>query len=345
MRTRQLGVISILAALAASPVLAQDREADWLKRPTPELLRELFPSAALRKAKSGSATISCTVTVQGALRACIVLSEKPADMGFGGAALALAPQLLMRPALRGGVAVESTVRIPINWDMRGMTPQPKAAQSDKIYTNLPYRVAPSFAQVLAAYPDKARAAKVGGSAILDCRITKEGGLDKCTTIREQPSGYGFGAAARSLSTLFTTPIDTGGGETAAGAHAHLNVTFAASALDASAPVIGRPKWMAVPRINDIVAVLPEPAKKAKVYKARVVMECKVVAEGHVDDCKVLSQEPGGLGYDEAAMRLSKYFRLGVWSDEGLPTVGGSVAIPLRFDLESAVAAAEAAAKP
>jgi len=347
MRIRQLGVTCILSALAAAgPAGAQDRNADWLKRPTPELLKELFPSAALRKAKGGSATIGCIVTVQGTLRDCKVLSEKPADLGFGGAALALAPQLLMRPALRDGVPVESPVRIPINWDMSGMSPQPTPAQGDKIYTNLPYRRAPSVDQVLAAYPEKARAAKVGGSAILDCRITKEGGLARCSTIREQPSGYGFAAAAKSLSPQFTTPTDTGGGGTAVGSRAHVNVTFAASTLDASAPVIGKPKWMAVPQINDLVAVLPEAAKKAKVYRARVVMECKVVAEGLVDGCKAMSQEPAGLGYDQAALMLSKYFRLAVWTEEGLPTVGGSVTIPLRFDLESAVAAAaQPAPKP
>ena len=58
--------------------------------------------------------------------------------------------------------------------------------------------------------------------------------------------------------------------------------------------------------------------------------------------------PAGLGYGEAAMKLSPYFRLAVWTDEGLPTVGGTVSIPLRFDLDSAMAeleAAKAAAKP
>jgi TonB family protein len=344
MRKRQLTVICALAALTTAPAMAQDREANWLRRPTPETLRAVYPGAALQKGQSGSATISCTVTVQGALRGCTVVAEKPAGSGFGGAAVALAPQFLMRPALKDGVPVESTVRIPINWDLGGMGRQPKPAQSDKIYTNLPYRAAPSFEQVLAAYPAKARAGKVGGSAILDCRITKAGRLEKCTTIREQPQGQGFATAAKSLSTLFETPVDTGDGGTAAGAHAHLKVTFAAAGLDAGASVIGKPRWVAAPRVNDIMAVVPEAALKAKVFKARVVMKCKVVAEGHVDGCGVQSQEPAGLGYDRAALRLSPFFRLAVWSDEGLPTVGGDVLIPLRFDLEAAMAEA-AASKP
>jgi TonB family protein len=345
MRKRQLGVICIVSALAAGPALAQDRDADWLKRPTPESLREVFPSAALRKGKSGKAAISCTVTVQGTLRNCEVLSQEPADLGFGGAALALAPQFLMKPALKGGVPVEGTVRIPINWDLSGMGPQPRPAQGDKVYSNLPWRRAPTVEQVLAAYPAKAKAAKVGGAAILDCRIGKDGGISKCQTVREQPTGQGFAAAAKSLAPLFTTPIDTGKGETAAGARAHVNITFAASAIDAEKPVIGRPKWVAIPRINDMAAMLPEAAKKAKVYKARVVMDCKVVAEGAVDGCKVVSQDPTGLGYDQAALMLSKYFRLAVWTEEGLPSVGGLVSIPLRFDLESAMAAVPTPARP
>lgn len=340
---RQLTIFSALATLTATASAAQDREADWLKRPTPEMLREVFPSEALRKARSGSATISCTITVQGILRDCTVLSETPPGLGFGSAAVALTPQFVFRPALRGGKPVESVARFPIRFDLSGMAPQPMASQADKVYTNLPWRRAPTVEQVLAAYPERARAAKVGGVAILDCRIGKEGGLSKCQTIREQPTGYGFASAAKSLSPLFTTPVEAKGGGTAAGARAHVNITFAASTLETTEPTIGKPKWAAVPQINDVAAVAPAAAKAAKVYKARVVMACKVVAQGIVEACDVKSAEPAGLGYDQAALMLSKYFRLAVWTEEGLPTVGGTVVIPVRFDLESAMA--EAAAPP
>lgn len=347
MRKRQLLILNAIAALAVTPAAAQDREADWLRRPTPEMLREVFPSEALRRAKSGSATIACTITTQGILRDCAVLSETPPGFGFGAAAVALTPQFVFRPALRGGKPIEAVARFPIRFDLSGMAPQPKATQADKVYTNLPWRRAPTFEQVLASYPEKARAAKVGGVAILDCRIGKEGGLSKCQTIREQPMGYGFASAAKSLSPLFTTPVDAKGGGTAAGARAHVNVTFAASTLETTEPVIGKPKWAAVPQINDVTAVAPAAAKAAKVYKARVVMACKVVAQGIVEGCAVKSAEPTGLGYDQAALMLSKYFRLAVWTEEGLPTVGGTVVIPVRFDLESAMAEAPAAtpAKP
>jgi hypothetical protein len=133
-----------------------------------------------------------------------------------------------------------------------------------------------------------------------------------------------------------------------GGRAHLTVTFAAAALDSPNPVIGRPKWTAVPAINDLAAVVPAKAKAARIYRARVVMDCRVVAEGKVDACVVRSEDPGDLGYGAAAMQLSSYFRLAVWTDEGLPSVGGTVTIPLRFDLDAAMAEAEAttpASKP
>lgn len=341
MRVRQLGICALAAVLAVPAAFAQDRDADWLKRPTPETLRSVFPVAALRNGRSGKATISCIVTVQGVLRACKVDSESPADMGFGGAAIALAPQFLMRPAMRGGVPVESEATIPIKWDLSGLGPQPTSSKSSRVYTNLPFRRAPTVEQMLDAYPAKAKAAKVGGTAVIDCRIGPDGGLSKCKTIRELPGSYGFASAAKALAPLFTTPINTPDGGTAAGSRAHVNVTFAASALETRLPVIGKPNWAAVPRINDIAAMLPPAAKAAKVYKARVVMDCRVVAEGAVDGCTIKSQEPAGLGYDQAALSLTKFFRLAVWTDEGLPSVGGKVTIPLRFDLESAMAEANA----
>ena len=50
--------------------------------------------------------------------------------------------------------------------------------------------------------------------------------------------------------------------------------------------------------------------------------------------RVESETPQDLGYAAAAMTLTPQFRLAVWTDEGLPTVGGTVRIPLRFDLEA-----------
>lgn len=347
MRIRQLGIICALSALIAAPTSAaeQVRSPDWLRRPSSDDLMVVWPREAWRKGQGGKAVISCVTTVQGLLRACEVVEEKPAGAGFGGAALALSRQFVMKPALKDGVPIESTVRIPINFaDPGGETGTYLRARGNPVYAQLPWRAAPTYAEVLAAYPDKARTARMSGTVVLDCKITKEGGLSECRTIRDDPDGYGFASAARSLTGRFVTPTQTNTGESIVGSRAHVTFAFAAASLDS--PVIGKPKWVAVPRVNDLAAVVPEAAKKAGVYKARVVMDCDVVASGLVEGCAVVSQDPPGLGYDAAALKLTRYFALGVWTEEGLPTVGGKVRIPLRFDLESAVAAAaQPAPKP
>ncbi|WP_337188808.1 hypothetical protein [Phenylobacterium sp.] len=334
MKMRQLGVCAAILTLAG-PAAGQDREADWLRKPTAETLWAVFPVAAYQKGRSGRAIIACAVTVQGVLRDCRAESEEPQGFGFGAAAVALSPQFLMRPALRDGKPVESMVRIPINWDMSGMVGPfgPPPDRGDRVYTHLPWSAAPTVAQVVQAYPKKAREAGQGGTAVLACRIKADGGLIACDKVRETPSGLGLLSAARSLVPHFRTPTRDSKGNAVAGARAHVSVTFAPELLE-QAPAVGRPSWRAVPSIEDLAAVIPPAARAAKVFRARVMMTCRVVSEGRVDGCSVESEAPEGLGYGAAAMSLTPQFRLAVWTDEGLPTVGGAVRIPLRFDLEA-----------
>jgi TonB family protein len=334
------------AVLVASAAVAQDRGPEWIKRPSLMDLQSVWPVRALKEGYGGKVTLSCTVTVQGALRACRVVEETPKEGGFGGAALALSSQFMMKPALKGGAPIEATVQIPIAF------PTPDKAtgsrlrpvtdtdfKGERVFTDLPWRQAPSYAEVLAAYPAKARAQKVSGSATLDCRIDKDGGISACRQLHESTEGYGFGAAARSLSDRFVTPTVDGKGVSIAGSRVHLRVSFAAEALDTASPIIGKPDWLALPGVGDFTSVVSPAARAAKVFKARVVMLCKVAAEGALADCNVQSEDPGGLGYGASAVALAPRFRLAVWTPEGLPVVGGTVRVPLRFDLEEAMAGA------
>lgn len=53
--------------------------------------------------------------------------------------------------------------------------------------------------------------------------------------------------------------------------------------------------------------------------------------GSVSDCKVVTEDPAGQGVGQAALSLAPHFRLTTWTAEGLPTVGGTINIPLRYE--------------
>jgi TonB family protein len=331
-------------ALSAGSALAQDQEPNWLKRPSAQDLMSVWPTAAMKTGRGGKAVIACTVTIQGALRDCRVVSESPVGAGFGPAGVTLSAQLLMKPATHNGQPVEGTVRIPITWPdipvpigshMPGQNPMDP--RPEKVISNIQWLQAPSFSDVLSAYPEKAKAANVGGRVTLDCVFSRAGMLSRCDVLQEAPNFYGFGGAARRLAGKFVGPTTDSRGASLAGAHVQLPVVFAAESLASVRPVIGRPQWTAIPAAAALMAVYPRDAAKVGVLKARVVLSCTVVAEGALSACKVESEEPAGYGVGKATLQLAPSFRLGIWTSEGLPTLGGGVRVPIRYDFTDAAA--------
>ena len=332
---RKIATAALLAALGvALPAPAQDRGADWLKKPTAEDLYSVWPTAAWAKGEGGKAVVRCTVTTVGALRECAVKSESPPGSGFGDAALALTSQFLMRPAVKNGQAVASEVNIPITFESPGkrlgsLVSGPESGSTIRIFRALPWLEAPSVADMQAAYPPKAIAAKTTGYVTLQCKLNKQGRMTGCDTLTEEPKGLGLAQAARGLVSKFRGPTQDAQGKPLEG-EVQIRLTFSPDMLGAN-PVIGKPDWAALPAAQDLAAVIPEEAKKAGVLKARVLMACIIGADGGLTNCKVESEEPPGVGYGPALLTLARSFRMSLWSTEGLPTIGGTVRVPIRFD--------------
>jgi protein TonB len=85
--------------------------AHWLQ--TPRNLSIYYPAMALRREIEGDVQLNCLVTLTGALQ-CSVASETPANWGFGAAAIRIAHDYRMVPAMRDGAPVEArySMRVP-----------------------------------------------------------------------------------------------------------------------------------------------------------------------------------------------------------------------------------------
>jgi hypothetical protein len=282
-----------------------------------------------------------------------VVSESPAGEGFGQAAIALTPQMLFRPGMIGGRPIENgTVTLPIIFAqpdtalgtrLRG--PGPYDLMPLKLLTGVAWEQAPSFADTVAAFPVKARSEKVTGHVTLDCSLNGEGRLSGCKSISEEPEGFGFASAAKGLTGRFAGPRQDAAGKSLKGVHVHLMMTFPADALDSAEPVIGKPHWTQLPTPEDFAKTFTDAANKAKVDKARVVLSCLVGEGGVLNACQTVSEDPAGYGMGVGATALSGKFKVGVWTDEGLPTVGGRVRVPIVYNLTDAAPPAQPSAKP
>lgn len=300
---------------------------DWRKKPSPHDLIAVFPTQAYKNGQSGRAVITCVVTTQGALKDCVVVDEWPAGAGFGGAAIALTPQFLMRPATKGGRPVESTARIPIDFKTfgRGSTQNSKKV----LPPNVAWTEAPSFADVAAAYPERARAEGKGGRATLSCHMNSSGRLVDCEAATTNPRGYGFDQAAKKLARQFAYALNSPDDRKAArDLVVHLPFTFDPAMLGEAPPVVGKPTWATIPTGEQLRSAFAGLKVNDTV---RVALSCNVAPGGQVAQCALASEEPAGAGIGAAALALAPAFRLSTWTVEGLPVIGGTVKIPLRYE--------------
>jgi len=333
MRRVWLGAALACAVVAAQPAAAADTEVAWLRKPTPQDLLTVWPVEAWRKGLGGKAVIGCTVSLQGGLFDCVVLQETPQGAGFGAAAIALTPQLRMRPATHDGQPVIGSVTIPVNFDGRGAGGR-ALSPTDKVVTGVQWREAPSYADVVAAYPPKARAKALGGQVMLDCAFREDGRLKDCNAVAESPKSLGFAAAARALSAKFAGPTTLPDGSQTKGIHVHIPLTFATEMLTEAKPLIGKPHWVSFPSAAEFQGAFPKSAGEARSLQARVVLRCVVAPNGGLADCAVESEQPATSGLGAATLPLAAAFRVSLWSAEGLPMIGGTIRAPIRFDLTS-----------
>jgi TonB family protein len=323
----------VLAAVAAAgSAWAQEQQApsarhpqapvitnpDWERKPGPDDFSNYYPAVALSEGQSGRVSIECDVTATGAVVGCVVLSESPEGEGFGQAALKISRYFKMKPKTLDGKPVGGGIfRTRIQFSVDEQPPIPDWVRR------------PSQQEILAVWPEQARRAK--GNVVLDCDTDAKGRPRGCSIYKESPRGLGFGKAALKLAQKIEL---TGSYQTGV----LIPISFVpdapsqngAAEYGQSLSAMTSAPWKTAPVSADLAAAWPK-AAPADLQEAQVRLSCGFTADGKLDPCTILSEEPPGLGFGAAALSLASRFSLRTGAADPEQLKKARVILPITFE--------------
>jgi protein TonB len=91
-----------------------------------------------------------------------------------------------------------------------------------------------------------------------------------------------------------------------------------------------PAWFKRPSADDVSSTYPSQAKSTRVAGFAMLF-CQVNEQGRLAPCEIIREQPEGLGFGDAAIKLTHLFamRPNDWST-GLPVAGRFTYLPIRF---------------
>jgi protein TonB len=95
--------------------------------------------------------------------------------------------------------------------------------------------------------------------------------------------------------------------------------------------ITQPDWVRRPSAEDVERYYPERAQRMNI-EGRASISCTVDARGTLNSCSVSAETPSDAGFGDAALRMSKLFKMRPMTKDGSPSDGGKITIPIAFTL-------------
>ena len=85
-------------------------------------------------------------------------------------------------------------------------------------------------------------------------------------------------------------------------------------------------WASRPAEADVTAAYP-PQVRASRLDGRATAACRLGDDGRLQQCRVVSETPGGAGFGRAALRLTALFRV---KAACAPAPGATIRVPVTF---------------
>jgi TonB family protein len=329
-------------ALGASAARAEqdvDKAPNWKRAPSEQDFLMVFPTAAMQAGKGGKVVLGCRVTVAGAPTGCKVVSETPAGLGFGQAALTMVPQMLFTPAIKDGKPVEfDEVKIPLVFEAPSASTGSRIkggvdpTLTVKVLSRVSWTATPSVSDVWSAYPPEARRQQRNGRLTLDCVIQRDGALGSCTSQNLDADSSDFLPAAKVLARKFRAPVALDEGGSTAGVHVLVPFDFRWDQPEVPTFSSKLP-WVTIPPGEAFEAELAPLLRAAGAASVQVRAECSVGPDSRLKDCRVMSSTPEIANLQAGVDRLAQEFRLPRWTEAGATYSGGKVVLPLRYSLD------------
>ncbi len=188
---------------------------------------------------------------------------------------------------------------------------------------------PGRADIDRAYPWEANRRGISGSATVVCRVARVT-LTDCRVETEEPAGLGFGKAAVSAARWFTAFPNAGNSSPR---EVSVRIDFVPPRRGVLEPLPG--DGDASPRRNLAYWDSGPPyggdgSKRARemLVAGRALVRCRVLPNGKLSDCDVLSEDPGGWEFGKGAISTVSELRLARKALDGSPTVGRMVEVPV-----------------